>query len=248
MTNNRGTRFVNVPIRFSASATHADWNMSREDGNTVFEGWVPTMVSLKSVRISDGWELLRQFLKVDTRDDDAILNFLVAHGQFKSPIPPPTKPTIATGPIIASPSQPLLERNRCTILERIPKRAFANLQEYLRRSLLMGNPTLPNSWEQFQQYSILFARTRTGSEAVVVVSGVFPSMLATVQFKLAQGATFKACARKDCRLPFEITSRHRRKFCTQYCAHITSLRSRRKTTRNAAKIDQQAKSAPLKGR
>jgi hypothetical protein len=125
---------------------------------------------------------------------------------------------------------------RDVILERIPQAAFAELQDYLRRMLLTGDPTLSQHWwDEIQQYSILFSRTGGDSEAIVRVGGVFPSMLATVQFKLAQGSAFRTCARKDCRLPFEITSKHKRRFCSQYCAHLTSLRKRRQTMRKRAK-------------
>jgi hypothetical protein len=97
-------------------------------------------------------------------------------------------------------------------------------------SVVANEPRVPFAF-QFkvpEEYKIAFADARSGSQAHVVVNGTFPSILATIQFKLVQGATFQICSRRDCQLPFEVTSCHKRRFCTQYCAHLTSLRRRRK--------------------
>ena len=46
----------------------------------------------------------------------------------------------------------------------------------------------------------------------------------------ARGARFRFCKRPDCpkhrpgTVPFELTSRHRRRYCSQYCAHLESMR------------------------
>jgi len=236
MSHNRGTQLVNVPIRFRTYSYALDWEIIRKNEGTVFEGsrLSPLFAAHKAEKLGDGWELIRRFLSLDGDDDEAILKFLMAYGQFLSPMAEPIEVPDVILPVVigrlSDTPKPRIEPRK-QILERIPKQAFATVQHYLRRMLLAADPTLPTPWETVQQYSIRFTRTRTGSQAEVIVPGVFPSMLATVQFKLAQGATFKACARKDCRLPFEVSSRHKRRFCTQYCAHITSLRKRRKLQR-----------------
>ena len=58
---------------------------------------------------------------------------------------------------------------------------------------------------------------------------------ATVTFDLLGRVRFKRCSRPDCRYPFPITSRHRRKYCTQYCAHLESVRRTRKLTASREK-------------
>jgi len=52
----------------------------------------------------------------------------------------------------------------------------------------------------------------------------------TVTIDLLRRLTFKTCARRDCGLPFPVTSKHRREYCSQYCAHLESVRRSRKTT------------------
>lgn len=51
---------------------------------------------------------------------------------------------------------------------------------------------------------------------------------ATIMFDFVQGSKFRLCALKDCRLPFKLESSHKRQFCSQYHAHLASLRRCRK--------------------
>jgi len=189
---------------------------------------------MENIPLEEGWELIRSFLSVKVEDETAVLDFLVEHGQFAPPrrsarncwIEADQLPVRRVYQGTPSPKHPATE----LVIESFSLRQFATIQDYVRRMLITGDPVLPTPWDasDIQEYEIAFARHRSGSSAHVSVNLTFPSVLATVQFKLVQGAKFRFCARKDCRLPFEITSRHKRRFCTQYCAHITSLRQRRR--------------------
>jgi hypothetical protein len=58
----------------------------------------------------------------------------------------------------------------------------------------------------------------------------------TLVLDFVRGLKFRTCARKDCAMPFQIESKHKRKFCTQYCAHLESVRrSRRRQARERSK-------------
>jgi hypothetical protein len=50
----------------------------------------------------------------------------------------------------------------------------------------------------------------------------------TVTLDFLRGTRFKVCRRTDCLVPFRLESNHKRDYCTQYCAHLASLRRRRK--------------------
>jgi hypothetical protein len=52
----------------------------------------------------------------------------------------------------------------------------------------------------------------------------------TVTIDLLHRVKFKICARRDCGLPFAVSSKHKRKYCTQYCGHLESVRRNRKPT------------------
>jgi hypothetical protein len=70
--------------------------------------------------------------------------------------------------------------------------------------------------------------------AVIESGDAVTAMLATIYLDHLHGTKFGFCARPDCGKAFEITSRHKRKFCDQYCAHLQSLRrmrTRQKTAR-----------------
>ncbi len=62
---------------------------------------------------------------------------------------------------------------------------------------------------------------------IVKVNHAASAMLATILIDRLRGATFRFCARHDCRKAFEIISKHKRKYCDQYCAHLESLRRMR---------------------
>ncbi len=63
--------------------------------------------------------------------------------------------------------------------------------------------------------------------AVIWVAEAVSAILATIYIDHLRRLRFRFCARRDCRRPFEIRSRHKRKYCQQYCAHLESLRRMR---------------------
>ena len=211
MTNNRGTRLFRVPIRFDLQQSLCEWQIvTGKDGGSCFQAREKPGHN-EEKQFTAGWDLVRRFLSIDTDDENAILTFLEDTGDFGSPISvdgPPDRPGD---------------------LQRIPIGAFRVIQDYVRNVLREGNPTLLPPWEggRIQNYILEFKASRLGPLAEISVLGTRPAIFALVQFRLAQGGVFKTCARRDCRLPFEVTARHKRRFCTQYCAHITSLRKRR---------------------
>lgn len=81
--------------------------------------------------------------------------------------------------------------------------------------------TLQFRWEQGLQSVVLETRD--------VVTAIF----ATIHVDRLRGAKFGFCARRDCRKPFEITSKHQRQYCQQYCAHLESLRRMRERQKDS---------------
>lgn len=60
---------------------------------------------------------------------------------------------------------------------------------------------------------------------------IVDALYTTITVDFLQGARFRLCKRRDCRLPFKRESRHKRDYCSQYCAHLESVRrNRRKKT------------------
>jgi hypothetical protein len=60
--------------------------------------------------------------------------------------------------------------------------------------------------------------------AVFVATETLTAMLASIYIDHLRGAKFRICVRPDCARAFECTSKHRRRYCSTYCAHLESLR------------------------
>jgi len=107
----------------------------------------------------------------------------------------------------------------------INKRAFAE-----KYGLALGRPEtglqLLNESKRVMEFplSMELGKAATG---VIALDDAFRMLLATVFIDVARGIRFKVCARKDCRKPFPLESKHDRKFCCWYCAHITTVRRNR---------------------
>jgi hypothetical protein len=82
---------------------------------------------------------------------------------------------------------------------------------WLSRSLLSGFETR----DEFPHFVRLVSTCRDAIDA-------------TITFDFVQGSKFRLCALKDCRVPFKLESDHKRKFCSQYHAHLASVRRNRK--------------------
>ena len=70
---------------------------------------------------------------------------------------------------------------------------------------------------------------------VVTISNARHMLFATVLTDAANGIRFKICKRKDCGKAYPIESEHERKFCTQYCGHLWSVRNKREQERQKRK-------------
>ena len=62
--------------------------------------------------------------------------------------------------------------------------------------------------------------------------GIHGALFATVTIDHLSGTKYQACARPDCGMPFALESKHRRLYCTQYCAHLESVRKSRRAAKS----------------
>jgi hypothetical protein len=69
--------------------------------------------------------------------------------------------------------------------------------------------------EQYPHYLLRASNCQTA-----ILNAILIDLLRKVKFRL--------CARPDCRAPFAIESKHRRDYCSQYCAHLESVRRQRR--------------------
>jgi hypothetical protein len=57
----------------------------------------------------------------------------------------------------------------------------------------------------------------------------------TITIDFLRGIKFGTCARPDCGTPYPIQSGHKRAYCSQYCAHIESVRRQRRNAKQQAR-------------
>jgi hypothetical protein len=93
--------------------------------------------------------------------------------------------------------------------------------------------TLLFHWKVTQQFEWRGAQHIAALEAWDVVTAI----LATIYVDHLHGTKFGFCKRDDCRNPYKIESKHIRKYCSQYCAHLESLRRMRARSRKRLKTD-----------
>jgi hypothetical protein len=65
---------------------------------------------------------------------------------------------------------------------------------------------------------------------VILTDACEAAIRTTTTIDLLRKLKFRTCARLDCDKPFPVTSKHERNYCTQYCAHLESVRRARKST------------------
>jgi hypothetical protein len=116
-------------------------------------------------------------------------------------------------------------RESCVTLSDL-KRTQASVRTALTRSSAPpawfgAIPTFPQVWSSTPEYPYL--KFITDDAQIAVRMAVHLDVLRRLKFKI--------CARPDCALPFQLSSKHRRKYCSQYCAHLESVRRNRKHRR-----------------
>lgn len=79
----------------------------------------------------------------------------------------------------------------------------------------------------YNLFDLAFEMSSTPA-GVLTIIGARRMLMATVYADLIRGMKFKCCKRGDCGRPFAVESKHKRKFCCQYCAHLESVRKGRR--------------------
>jgi hypothetical protein len=101
-----------------------------------------------------------------------------------------------------------------------------DLQQAIRKALVSS----PKEWLSDSLSSPINLNSRTSEFPYLsmVTDSCAIAIRMTTTIDLLQRLKFRNCARPDCRVPFAITSKHKKDYCTQYCAHLESVRRNRK--------------------
>jgi hypothetical protein len=108
-------------------------------------------------------------------------------------------------------------------------------------SAVMGGKVGGSSQEALKRPGALIRAARIRSEyphLLVRTNFCREAIEATITFDHLRKIKTRICKRADCMKPFPIESRHKRKYCSQYCGHLESMR---RQSREQAKQKQKAR-------
>jgi hypothetical protein len=116
----------------------------------------------------------------------------------------------------------------------VPRRNFvdpaeiSSLQKAIREALI--SPAKIWFRSRYASPPTMNSRSAEFPYFVILTDACEAAIRTTTTTDLLRQLKFKTCARPDCVKPFEVTSRHERNYCSQYCAHLESVRRARKST------------------
>lgn len=102
----------------------------------------------------------------------------------------------------------------------------------LQRAVRQALTSPPQIWfcSVYASPPLVNSRSSEFPYFVMLTDACEAAIRTTTTMDLLRQMKFKTCARPDCDKPFPVTSKHERNYCTQYCAHLESVRRVRKST------------------
>lgn len=206
-----------IPLKVRFKTCPCRWTMISREGEP--DRFRHTYVNRVKGKILDAWKIRAQFLEVQS-DPRSVLSFLNRTGLFVS----------------HSGTVPKSRRDFCQwqglvkkLLTRDPKRWGEFKHRYSSERLdLVSSNTLPR---------VTFRLEEGDRYAAVLTKGTLRGVLATIFLDHLRGARFRICARLGCTRVYEVTTGHKRKYCSPRCAHFDSVRRLRKRKRTGRRIN-----------
>ena len=225
----RNAEQVYMPVAFKCMITKGSWRADRsaQGSELITERWLLSPGSRpKAVESRDfPWTLRDRFLRL-RRDEAELVEFLNLAGGWGT----------SGGRILVYDGLPPSQ-------ERFPVSEFWEWQDICR--LLMTNPlafwddTCPRLDQEKQavlnDFTVRLQMTVANKRfrAITEVTGTLRLILLSIFIDLLNHAKFRQCARPDCFAIFQIETRHRRIYCSQYCGHLESVRRNRRPKKMA---------------
>jgi len=113
-----------------------------------------------------------------------------------------------------------VDMTEISALQHAVRRALTSPAEVWFRGLYASPPKVNSRSSAFPYF-------------VILTDACEAAIRTTTTMDLLRKLKFKTCARPDCDKPFPVTSKHERNYCTQYCAHLESVRRARKSTQRS---------------
>lgn len=206
---------INLPTRLAFYGIAAKWRI--ETHNSVSFALAETD-NLPGKTPLDVWKLRAAFFTL-RETNDALLVFLNETGTWSN-------------------ETRIVHHQSVRHIEEYPFRmeAVSEIWAYrdrLRRALLNKTAFRESFEAKNSELQVRFKFTATAVEGIIEGCDTSQALLASVLIDAARGLRFKMCARKDCDELFQLKSQHKRKFCSQECGHLVSVRNKRDKERKA---------------
>jgi hypothetical protein len=114
---------------------------------------------------------------------------------------------------------------RRTIIEDLgSKRSKRFIQHYA------GNPNVNDGGTLVSSLSFRFKLDAQVATGIVTTATLWEMLQTTISVDITRGFSFQTCQREDCTLDkyFSVETGHKRKYCSQYCGHLESMRKNRR--------------------
>lgn len=189
------------------------WDQPDSDPAEICAGWsIPVFWferEAAAAKLADAWEMRSEFLKLKPTPAE-ILDFLNSWGPWRS--------------------SDLLSQNYFR---------FARLSEIVssHKQWIRALSSPPERWYPLAGWSHSMSAKAGFPPFWVSTEGCKTAIDTTITIDFLNGVRFAVCERPDCNGTkyFAITSGHSRKYCSQYCGHIESVRRGRQAKRQNSK-------------
>jgi hypothetical protein len=256
---------INVPIRFQFLRAPCVWEIrtvtldafaigaGREPLRMLFAKIDPRRPDLvEKPQLLDGWERRDEFFRLP-QTDNALLGFLSKVGVWRAGRAGAHVGYVYTpvSPFIYKASKEMMQHCQEGHPPPVSVDAMWDFRKSLRESLKNRKKFIETRAPARRPQTVLEAllpvdtfdlsfELEKNPEGVVTVTDARHMLLTTVYVDVVRGLRFKYCQRNDCRAPFVVESEHARKFCTQYCGHLESIRKKRREAREAREAQARA--------
>lgn len=230
-------RFIKVPVTWELiSQKQVPKDLALWQGPVLRGRFDRTPASEMEVVELDGHEHRKKFLALPENDAEALKAFLNMVGAWNtwedlydpSPLRFWSKmPVYVYPPLIwqmqKAMKETLLAKTRLTARVAIPK-------------TIQG---VVSALDPQHTFSLHFDFSEVVAGTVTVLNAR-QMLWATVFADIAKGLQFKECKRSDCENIFPVGTKHKRKFCTQYCGHLVSVRKSQAAERKRKRAEKRA--------
>lgn len=208
---------ITAPVRLRFAVVSGTWG-EWEESSEAECAWEFAPTPTEKAVVLDAWEVRKEFSEL-RHDREALRNFLRKTGTF------------------------------CWLNQYRPitESELWQFQAAIRQQLL--NPTVSENRTklatEFQtaidnRIQVHVMKINVGFEDGTLVGeaealNTFDAILSTIFIDRLKKLRFKVCGRPDCAAIYELTSRHKRKFCSYDCAHLMAVRRSRPVKRRRYK-------------